>query len=83
MGEILVARDLPDFDEEVQVLARIYDTVWVAVEEKLEDGSVVVNRVTGEPLEGKSRFEQYMSVAGGMFVIAGDEPILEVREKHW
>lgn len=83
MTNIRVARDLPDFDDNVCRIARIYDTVWVSVEEKLEDGSVVVSRVSGMPLEGKAEFQDFMCEAGGMFVIDADEPILEVREGPW
>ncbi len=79
MGEIQVARDLPDFDDDVQVYARIFNTVWVIVEEKLEDGTVIVSHAGGGPLEGKAYFEQSMGVAGGMFAISGNEPVLEVR----
>ena len=79
MGEIQVARDLPELDDNVVVFARIFNTVWVIVEEKLKDGTVIVSHAGGGPLEDKAYFEQSMSVAGGMFAISGNESVLEVR----
>lgn len=79
MGENQVARDLPVLDDDVQVFARIFNTVWVVVAEKLGDGTVIVSHAGGSPLAGKACFEKAMCEAGGMFAISGNEPVLEVR----
>ncbi|MEZ6103897.1 MAG: hypothetical protein R3E01_33540 [Pirellulaceae bacterium] len=58
MGENQVARDLPVLDDDVQVFARIFNTVWVVVAEKLEDGTVIVSHARRQPPCGQGLFRK-------------------------
>ncbi|REK37578.1 MAG: hypothetical protein DWQ45_06145 [Planctomycetota bacterium] len=73
--------DFPDEAWDEDIVVRIYDGVWVGLDEKSDDGSCVVQYLHGEPPspDDVEEFQEMLEVAAGMFVVSPETIVNEVR----
>lgn len=74
-ANIKVVRDIPVDAEQSDMQFKILGGVWIAIEEKHQDGSATVQYLSGTPDADEVRaqeFDELCSIAAGMFVLPAD-----------